>query len=1042
MSRFSSPPAISKRSLRNVVFVPTSARFKTSSFKTPSFVVVACCFAFFAFASEAFGQTYSSEKEAWNSARPKVEPSATSSSDVASKRASVLLSPTKDDVSKSRKKSRSKAKTSSLKTYRPTPATSSLISSSSFSEKKADLSRSSKKAFSVYEENLSKQYESADKEKLFGEMARRDRVNLGKEYEETPGLASFELTEPISESESREDFSPAVPRYPIDSQSSLSVSINEEIENAQDARKNLYNSELELYGSASESDDEENVEEGDEDFQAPTLSTENDFPEIETINDQIDETLASYEEDSNVQEENLDVIENDLESPETEIDAPTVSVGELEFETSEESVNESVESALLEDVDATETEAQEASPNVETDASVKELESSLANEAAFEDSLLESDASVVDSEESDDAGKDSTQQEETGEEESDVPKTGSVSAVPDRPRRYAIPAESFLSFDDKEPKIDNKSASAKAVDEIQREEQKKSSRSLEAPSPKTFVEESEDEEENESSEDEVKDLIVPKEVESVESSEKEGDARQIETVRSIREELNVDKNATQEYLTSAPQETRSKSDEGLFPKLRALQRNRQRLLFNGRLLEAPTPPSIDDLDPEIVNQKTAPPLLTKENANLPSLDVETVKAYKPELESVETEKLQEEMKKFSWTKGAFTITPYGFLNLSVAADTQRSTPGEFILYVQSPDVDESAGFSVDARTSRLGLDIVGPRIEALSADVNGKVEFDFQGTVNGSKNKGGLQLRRAYVELVDKQHERKFLAGQDWEIISPVAPQVLNYLPLGFVGDMQYRRAQVRFEQGWTCSSDLHVLGQIAVCDNVLGDYVSTSGVNAATSGWPVLEARVSSAFFGEARGGLPITFGVSGHIGEQNYKFSALAGVPMASTTVKRAIKTWSVNFDLDAPITKTQKIQGELFTGSNLSTFCGGINQGIDLIRREGIRSTGGWLAWHSDWTEKIDVNFGYGIDKPNEKDLVGTSSPSNGYATARTQNQVYFVNGIYNWTPNFMTGLETSFWQTDYQKADLTSETPVFYDMRSGKSTRIEFVTRLSF
>lgn len=483
--------------------------------------------------------------------------------------------------------------------------------------------------------------------------------------------------------------------------------------------------------------------------------------------------------------------------------------------------------------------------------------------------------------------------------------------------------------------------------------------------------------------------------------------------------------------------------------LRPFKRMRERRALSAK---APAPPEIESFEVEDrVNVEMAKePLLTRENANLPPLGSEINMRYSENASAEDDapivrsdlEAIREEMKTFSWTKGPLKITPYGFLTLSVSSDSQRSVTGDFYLYSLSEEVDSSSAFSIDARTSRIGLKIEGPRIEELGADLGGCAEFDFQGYPNGSKNKGGVQLRRAYAELVDKKRDRRLLAGQDWEIISPGAPQMLNYLPAGFAGDLQYRRAQLRYEQGFAMSSNARFLAQIAACDNVLDSYAANSGVSVSSSGWPVIEGRLSVDLFKEANHGRAVVLGVSGHIGEQYYKFSPLTGVPTCSTAKQNAIKTWSTNFDFEVPIGEIHKIHGEYYVGSNLSTFIGGINQGVDLYKREGIDDKGGWLAWHSDWSKKVATNIGYGYDRPDREDLVGTSVASNGFTTSRTRNEVYFVNCLYNWTANFMTGVELGYWRTDWQKANITGEKPIFQDMKPGKNTRIEFTTRLFF
>ncbi|MDD3589105.1 MAG: hypothetical protein PHO46_02365 [Thermoguttaceae bacterium] len=554
---------------------------------------------------------------------------------------------------------------------------------------------------------------------------------------------------------------------------------------------------------------------------------------------------------------------------------------------------------------------------------------------------------------------------------------------------------------------------------------------------------------------EEQEKIAQEQEESEEQEDKENTNVTSKSKRRLRttpteEEQEDEAESTPIRNVSLSDDSEDKDDERFFQNMRPFKRLRER---RQNSQYAPKPPAVDRLDLENRSsvELAKEPLLTRESTKLPPLSIGTNERYAEEfvdeggnrlVTHSELEAAREEMKGFSWTKGSFKITPYGFLSLSVSHDTQRAVPGEFILYTQSKEIDSSSGFAVDARTSRLGLKLEGPRIEQLNAELGGGVEFDFQGYPNGSKNKGGVQLRRAYVELVDKQHERRILAGQDWDIVSPGAPFMLNYLPAGFAGNIQYRRGQLRFEQGYTASPNAHFLGQIAICDNVVGDHLSTPGVTPASSGWPLIQARLSTDLFKEALNGRPITLGVSGHVGELYYTFSPIAGTPMCSTKERRAISTWSYNFDFDTPINDIHKVHGEFFAGSNLSSFCGGINQGVDLYRRDSIDSKGGWLALHSDWTPKLATNAGYGIEKPKKADLIGTSMPSGGVTTSRTKNDVFFVNCVYNWTPNFMTGLEVGYWQTDYQKADVSGSAPIFSDMKSGQDLRTEFTTRLYF
>lgn len=401
------------------------------------------------------------------------------------------------------------------------------------------------------------------------------------------------------------------------------------------------------------------------------------------------------------------------------------------------------------------------------------------------------------------------------------------------------------------------------------------------------------------------------------------------------------------------------------------------------------------------------------------------------------------VKSLSWKKGNFTFTPYGFINAAMVYDSAKTVPGEFTLYAQSKDIDGDPDWAVDARKSRLGLFIDGPALESVpGAKLRGVLECDFYGSVNQTRNKGGLQLRKAYVELDNRADDWKLLFGQNWEIISPLYPQMLVYLPAGFCGNIGYRRAAFQVDKGFRFSENFRTLVQLGVCDDITNDFLTTSCVSCTTSGVPLLEGRVAFSFGEQARGGLPITLGFSGHYGQQRYSFNPVAGSAYNDTYKNKPIKTWSANIDLDVPFSKRFRMQGEYYLGENLSGFCGAINQGIDLFRRNGIRDQGGWLCLSTKLTDKLSNNTGYAIDIPNENDLVGTCTPVNGITNSRTRNSVYFTNLLYNWSSALMTGIELSYWETRYQRANVTGRDPVYLPMAPGEAFRTEVAVTYTF
>lgn len=384
----------------------------------------------------------------------------------------------------------------------------------------------------------------------------------------------------------------------------------------------------------------------------------------------------------------------------------------------------------------------------------------------------------------------------------------------------------------------------------------------------------------------------------------------------------------------------------------------------------------------------------------------------------------------AWKKGGFTFTPYGYINISASYESQKSAVGDFCIYSVSPDIDGSNAFFIDPRSTRLGMRIDGPGIAGWRGSASrGVVEIDFQGNYT-IRNRGSLLLRKAFVEVFDKN--TKFLAGQDWEIISPLYPATLNYTAGAAVGNPGYRRAQLRVDHKFDLSRHRNILAQFALTDNVLRDGFNVSGVTPNVGNWPIIEGRLAYAF-GENvfAHGKQVVLGTSAHIGEQQFDYTDL-GIRRT-----KPYRTWSFNLDADVPITSRLKLQAEYFIGENLGSFEGGILQGIDLVTRRTVRAQGGWLDLQYQWTPKLQTNVCYMLDDPFNQDLVGGNA-ANGLS--RNYSHCLFVNFLYHWTPALMTGLEVSLWRTHWQKYDQQATTVTA--LRPGETLRYEFVVRYTF
>ncbi|MDZ7617440.1 MAG: hypothetical protein U1E05_10570 [Patescibacteria group bacterium] len=369
--------------------------------------------------------------------------------------------------------------------------------------------------------------------------------------------------------------------------------------------------------------------------------------------------------------------------------------------------------------------------------------------------------------------------------------------------------------------------------------------------------------------------------------------------------------------------------------------------------------------------------------------------------------LQAEMKKHAFTKGDFRIVPYGALWADMIYATERTTPGSYTVWVPSREVEGENAFVIDARRSRFGVNIEGPRIPFFH---NGKssanIEFDLQSPLTDlSENKATVQLRHAWWDV--KNEDYRVLIGQYWDVISPLNADMLNYA-VGWVGgNIGYRRAQFRFERYFHPDPCVMLTTQFALTQNIVTDFATTPGVKREPGGWPIIQGRVATTL-GDRKGGRPVEFGLSGHIGETGFDFLG-SGPPPAQDDQR--FRTWSANVDMRVPLTDRLSVKGELFMGENLSAFVGGIGQGICPGYRSTVRSRGGWFDVTYKLTSRWRVVTGYGLDDPIDSDI----------QYGRTYNQFIFANTSYDITKSLVTGFEIASWRTLYQDVRATPTGP---------------------
>ena len=316
---------------------------------------------------------------------------------------------------------------------------------------------------------------------------------------------------------------------------------------------------------------------------------------------------------------------------------------------------------------------------------------------------------------------------------------------------------------------------------------------------------------------------------------------------------------------------------------------------------------------------------------------------------------------------------YGYYKMDLAYDSALSSHGNFAMWVKPYEKgSEISAQSLTARETRIGFNVE-------REDMKGKLEFDFYG--GGAENKNALQMRKAYVDLPVGPVSLR--AGQDCDLISPLVPSTINYTVCWGVGNIGYRRPQLRIYQQ---RGDLY--WGLALARNISPD-LNGDGVTDGDAGTPVIQGRIAYTL---DSGASKLTVGASGHYGY------------MDAVGAEDDYDTWSLNGEAVLAVGPRLKLLGEFYVGSNLRTYFGSIlNQ--DSIG--GLSSMGGWVDLQYEARDGLDLSLGGSLDTVDEDDL-GEA------AGARSRDWVAFGNAWYALGSGVKAGFELSYWSTKYPNA----------------------------
>lgn len=353
----------------------------------------------------------------------------------------------------------------------------------------------------------------------------------------------------------------------------------------------------------------------------------------------------------------------------------------------------------------------------------------------------------------------------------------------------------------------------------------------------------------------------------------------------------------------------------------------------------------------------------------------------------------------------WSIKPYGYVKFDYIYDDSRSGGGVCgFAHPENKSNRSDARTSLTAKQTRLGMVISAPNVG--DAKVRAIFETDFW---TGSENSGTLRMRKALGQVEGADWMLEF--GQDWEIISPLLPDTLNFDYGAFSGNTGFRYPQISFAKWWDCpDSDGRLKAQVALEREMPFDGDELGLEDGQDAEWASVLGRVSlSAPMCEKK----FEVGLSGHVGEEEIDWTKdpITGVIAAEDGADDEVNTWSVNADMVLPLTDWAWLMGEFFWGENLDSHTGTL-AGVNTTTGDEIEVLGGWASLTVVPCDQWKFNVGLGVVDPIDGDLNENSAND---AQRMSMNHYYFSNARYFFCKYLWTGLEVSYYQTNYKGSD---------------------------
>lgn len=330
-----------------------------------------------------------------------------------------------------------------------------------------------------------------------------------------------------------------------------------------------------------------------------------------------------------------------------------------------------------------------------------------------------------------------------------------------------------------------------------------------------------------------------------------------------------------------------------------------------------------------------------------------------------------------------TLEPYGFVRFDAIFDDSKMNSAQSPLWVEdeTPATEDDSELSLHPRLTRFGVNLA-PEDVGQGATLSGKIEIDFQN--GGRESRQTPRMRHGYLQIASGSWE--LLAGQTWDLVSPLLPAPNADALMWNAGNTGDRRPQVRFTTRTAAGAGKARFAAAVGMPNAVDaqDLDQDGELDGFDAAVPAVQALAEVDLPAVLLGGWVhwAREQVGAGANEENYDAMLAGG-------------------HARIPLGKKARISGEAFFGRNLSDVRGGIGQSVNLTQGEEIAAMGGWGELGVDVTPKYSVAAGATIDRPDSDDL------SDG---ARQRNLVIYLVQTIAPLPRVKVGVEYLHWRTD--------------------------------